>query len=263
MKKRFQVRSFIGVLCLVSVLFVSTAPDAAAQQKLRPEPRYRVLVFSKTAGFRHASIPDGIAAIWRLGDANGFSVDATEDPSVFNDSFLDRYRVVVFLSTTGDILNPSQQRAFESWIKRGNGFVGIHAAADTEYEWPWFGELVGGYFKSHPKQQDATVNVEDREHLSTKHLPARWNRFDEWYNYRENPRGRVHVLASLDEKSYEGGSMEGDHPIAWYREFDGGRAWYTGMGHTEVSFVEPEFVRHILGGIEWAAGSVALNTPSE
>jgi type 1 glutamine amidotransferase len=237
------------------LLFSSLGISDARAQDAPKEPRYRVLVFSKTTGFRHTSIPDGIAAVWRLGDQNNFAVDATEDSSVFTTDFLNRYDVVVFMSTTGDILNRQQEMAFENWIRQGGGFVGVHAAADTEYDWPWFGELVGGYFKSHPAQQDADIVVEDRTHLSTKHLPERWRRWDEWYNYRENPRGTVNVLASLDESSYEGGEMSGDHPIAWYREFDGGRAWYTGLGHTEASFVEPEFMQHVLGGIEWAAGS--------
>lgn len=243
----------LGVLIfLVLGGLMATACQAQNQPK---EPRYRVLVYSKTAGFRHSSIPDGIAAIWRMGEKNNFAVDASEDPTIFNDDILSRYRVIVFMSTTGDILNPEQQAAFERWFRKGNGFVGVHAAADTEYEWPWFGEMVGGYFKSHPQQQEADVVVEDKNHPSTAHLPDRWHRFDEWYNYRQNPRGKVHVLCTLDEKTYKpGNDAMTDHPISWYREFDGGRSFYTGMGHTEKSFVEAEFVQHVLGGIEWAAG---------
>jgi type 1 glutamine amidotransferase len=250
------VAILLGCIGVMSV----GAVTAQAQQTQR-EPRFRVLVFSKTAGFRHTSIPDGIAAIWRLGEQNNFAVDASEDATLFDPDVLSRYKVVIFLSTTGDILTPGQQAAFEQFIKSGGGFVGIHAAADTEYDWPWFGELVGGYFKSHPEQQDAVVIVEDREHLSTRHLPERWQRWDEWYNYRQNPRGKVNVLASMDESSYKSGEQQDDHPIAWYHEFDGGRAWYTGMGHTEASFTEPEFMQHVLGGIEWAAGSTELQQP--
>ncbi len=254
--------SVIASLLCVLLFTAMLAPQTHAQNE-RKEPRFRVLVFSKTAGFRHSSIPDGIAAIWRLGDAHGFAVDATEDASVFDDGMLSRYKAIIFLSTTGDIFNPAQQGAFERWYKNGGGFVGIHAAADTEYEWPWFGELVGGYFKSHPEQQDAVINVEDRTHPSTRHLPEQWKRWDEWYNYRDNPRGKVKVLASLDEKSYKGGEMSGDHPIAWFHEYNGGRAWYTGLGHTEASFVEPEFLQHVLGGIEWAAGMVDVTPTSK
>jgi type 1 glutamine amidotransferase len=215
----------------------------------------RVLVFSRTAGFRHASIPDGVAAVRRLGAANGFGVDATEDAALFTDENLARYDAVIWLSTTGDVLDAGQQAAFERYI-RGGGYVGIHAAADTEYDWPWYGRLVGAYFLSHPRNQAATVDVTDRAHPSTAGLPERWRRFDEWYNFRTNPRGEVHVLATLDEKTYSpgDGAMGSDHPIAWCQNFDGGRAWYTGGGHTSKAYSEPLFLEHLLVGIETAAG---------
>ena len=217
---------------------------------------FKVLVFSKTEGWRHASIPAGISAIEQLGLNNNFTVDATEDASVFTLSNLVNYDVVIFLSTTGDILNTAQQEAFEAYIRQGGGFVGIHAASDTEYSWPWYGQLVGAYFDSHPEIQTATIEVADRVHPSTKHLPEYWDRTDEWYNYKENPRGKVHVLATLDEDSYSGGNMGYDHPIAWMHEFDGGRSWYTGGGHTNESFSEPDFLEHILGGILYASGEI-------
>lgn len=219
-----------------------------------PAEPFRVLVYSRTAGFRHDSIPDGIAAITSMGDENGFKVDATEDPEKFTDDNLDQYAVVVFLSTTGDVLGDEQEKAFERFIAKGRGYVGIHAAADTEYDWPWYGELVGGYFKSHPAIQPADIHVEDHNHPSTKHLPDIWHRVDEWYNYRQNPRGQVHVLLDLDESTYKNGEMGDDHPIAWYHKFGGGRAFYTGGGHTKESFTEPDFVKHMLGAIRWAAG---------
>src|SRR5690606_23560748 len=158
---------------------------------------------------------------------------------------------------TGDALNGQQQAAFEEYSQNGGGYAGIHAASDTEYDWPWYGGLVGAYFASHPPgTPTATVVVEDPAHPSTHHLPAQWERTDEWYSFRDNPRGRVHVLASLDESSYNVGShaMGHDHPIAWCHNYDGGRSWYTGGGHTEASFSEPEFVQHILGGLRTAAG---------
>jgi type 1 glutamine amidotransferase len=215
---------------------------------------FDVLVFSKTEGFRHNSIEVGVSAIQTLGEQHDFGVDATEDASVFTAENLQGYDVVMFLNTTGNVLNGAQQDAFEGFIQQGGGFVGVHAASDTEYEWPWFGQLVGAYFDSHPRIQQATVLVEDTTHVSTKHLPVQWQRTDEWYNYSENPRGKVHVLASLDESSYRGGNMGEDHPIAWMHEFDGGRAWYTGGGHTKESYAEPAFLVHILGGIRYAAG---------
>jgi type 1 glutamine amidotransferase len=213
-----------------------------------------VLVFSKTAGFKHDSIPAGIAAIRSLGRANGFSVAATEDAKAFTPKRLRRFDAVVFLSTTGNVLAPRQQRAFRSYIRHGGGWAGIHSAADTEYDWPFYGRLLGAYFESHPAIQPATIDVNDRSHPSTGHLPARWTRTDEWYDFRSNPRGAVYVLATVDESTYSGSRMGADHPIAWCHPFRGGRAWYTAGGHTVESYSEPTFRRHLLSGILWAAG---------
>ena len=227
-----------------------------------PPPRElpRVLVFSKTAGFRHDSIPDGVAALREIGAGDGkepaiFAIDPTEDAATFTPENLKRYACVVFLSTTGNVLDDAQQAAFEGYIRGGGGYAGIHAASDTEFEWPWYGKLVGAYFLTHPKIQPATIFVENRTHPSTRHLGDLWQRTDEWYVYRENPRPRVRVLMALDESSYQGGGMGGDHPIAWCHEYDGGRAWYTGGGHTKESFQEPLFRQHVEGGILWAAGA--------
>jgi type 1 glutamine amidotransferase len=215
----------------------------------------RILIFSKTAGFRHDSIEPGIAAIRSLGAANGFEVDATEESVLFTAANLGRYKAVVFLSTTGDVLNTEQQAAFMAYIHDGGGFVGIHAAADTEHGWSWYGDLVGAFFASHPAPAQARIRVEDRDHPSTRSLPDPWIRFDEWYDFQRNPRSQgVTVLLTLDEVSYPGGQMGNDHPIAWYHEFEGGRAWYTAGGHTEASFAEPAFLEHLLGGIRYAAG---------
>jgi cytochrome c len=221
------------------------------------QPRFAVLVFSKTSAFRHDSIPQGIAAIEALGADHGFSVDSTEDATRFTDTELARYKVVVFLSTTGDILDPGQKAVFERYIRSGGGYVGIHSASDTEYQWAWYGRLVGAYFASHPVIQRATVRIEDPSHPSTKGLPAAWERTDEWYNFRSNPRGAAHILATVDETTYSGGKMGADHPIAWCQQIDGGRGWYTAMGHTSESYAEPLFRLHLLGGIESAAGVAA------
>lgn len=215
---------------------------------------FKVLVFSKTAGFRHSSIPDGIQMLRELGTNSQFTVDATEDATQFNDTNLAPYQVVVWLCTTGDVLDANQQAAFERYIRNGGGYVGIHSASDTEYSWPWYGQLVGAYFANHPAIQTATIKVADRVHPSSAPLPERWVRNDEWYNFQSNPRGRVHVLMTLDEKTYAPGSgaMGFDHPIAWCQEYEGGRAWYTGGGHTSVSYSEALFRAHVLGGMEWA-----------
>jgi uncharacterized protein (TIGR03437 family) len=240
--------AIIGVTFLILAALLPGATDPVAQSQTA------ILVFSKTLGFRHDSIPDGIAAMVQLGLANGFVVDATEDGSLFNDANLARYRSVVFLSTTGDVLDATQQAAFERYLQNGGGFVGIHSASDTEYGWPWYGGLVGAYFQGHPDIQPARVRIEDRLHPSTSGLPAEWDRTDEWYNFQTNPRGRVKVLADLDEKTYVGGTMGADHPIAWCQFYGGGRAWYTAGGHTTQSYSEPLFRLHLLGAIQFAAG---------
>ena len=218
---------------------------------------YKVLVFSKTSGFRHASIPDGRAMLQQLGATNNFTVDFTEDAAAFSYTNLAQYKAVVWLCTTGDVLDAAQQTAFEQYIRNAGGFVGIHSASDTEYTWPWYGQLVGAYFSSHPPGTVlATIKVADPVHPSTITLPRRWSRVDEWYNFQSNPRGKAHVLATLDETTYAPGTgaMGFDHPIAWCRNFDGGRAWYTALGHTSTSYSEDTFRQHVLGGIEWASG---------
>jgi cytochrome c len=215
----------------------------------------RVLVFSRTKGFRHASIPDGVAAVQALGTAHGFAVEATEDATAFSDQSLGRFAGVVFMSTTGDVLDSTQQAAFQRFIRGGKGFVGVHAASDTEYDWPWFGQLVGAYFKSHPAVQQAKLDVRDRTHLATKCLPAVWNRRDEWYDFRAQPPADATILLTIDETSYSGGTMGAVHPMAWARTFDGGRTFYTELGHTSEGFKEQAFLDHLAGGILWAMGA--------
>lgn len=212
-----------------------------------------VLVFSKTNGYRHASIPKGIDAIKLLGEKNNFSVDATEDSLVFTAENLAKYKAVIFLNTTGNVLGEAEQAAFQNYIQKGGGFVGVHSATDCEYDWPWYVKLVGANFLSHPEQQVAKLQVKNKSHLSTKHLPDTWERKDEWYNFK-NINPDVKVLITLDENSYKGGSNGATHPMAWYHEYDGGKVFYTGMGHTDESFKEPAFLQHLLGGIRYVLG---------
>ncbi|GAB4016895.1 ThuA domain-containing protein [Spirosoma koreense] len=217
----------------------------------------KVLVFSKTKGWHHTSIPVGIAAVQQLGSANGFGVDTTTNSALFTDDNLKQYAAVIWLSTTGNVLNGEQQAAFERYIQAGGGYVGVHAAADTEYDWPWYGKLMGAFFTSHPHNPNvrkATVDVINKALPATSMLPDRWERTDEWYNYRSFYTG-INVLAELDENTYEGGTNGAHHPISWYHEFDGGRAFYTGGGHTVESFSEPLFLSHLLGGIKYAIGN--------
>jgi type 1 glutamine amidotransferase len=236
---------------------------------------FRALIFSRTAAFRHTEcIPQGTVAIAQMAARKGFSVDATENPGAFTDENLAKYDVVIWLCTTGDVLNDDQQAAFERYIRAGHGYVGIHSASDTEYDWAWYGGLVGAYFRDHPgvagvnqQFQTATVDVEDRHTAATRRLPARWTREDEWYNFRTNPRDSVHVLLSMDESTYDprgysqpGGSPPmGDHPIAWCHRYDGGRAFYSALGHKGEYWHEPLLLSHVLGGIEMAAGRAPFN----
>ncbi|HLL43677.1 MAG TPA: ThuA domain-containing protein, partial [Segetibacter sp.] len=215
-----------------------------------------VLVFTKTKGYRHASIPSGVAAIIKLGKENNFSVESTSDAGYFIKERLKKYAAVIFLSTTGEVLNKNQQVAFERYIRAGGGFVGIHSATDTEYDWPWYNKLVGAYFANHPKLQTATIKVIDKNHPSTFFLPDKWKRFDEWYNFKSVQRG-IKILTRLDETTYTGGTMGGNHPFAWYHHFDGGRAFYTAGGHTKESYSDGLFLRHLLGGIVYAMGKNA------
>jgi cytochrome c len=209
----------------------------------------KVLVFSKTAGFRHKSIGVGKLAIMKLGQENGFAVDTTEDAGKFTENNLKQYGAVIWLSTTGNVLDEAQQAQFERYIQAGGGYMGIHAAADTEYDWPWYNQLAGAYFLNHPKQQNAEIDIIDKSHPATKMLPDVWKRFDEWYSYKSISPD-IKVLGKLDEKTYEGGKNGDNHPFIWYHDFDGGKAFYTGAGHTDESYSDAMFLQHILGGIK-------------
>lgn len=218
-----------------------------------------ILVFSKTAGWRHDSIPAGIAALQKLAEEHQFTVVASEDSSLFTDAGLSQFNAIVFLNTTLDVLDENQELAMERYIQAGGGFVGIHAAADTEWEgdWFWYRNLVGAVFKDHPNKpsnvQQATVNFVDKKHLSTEALPDSISVEDEWYNYRDMYEF-INVVAKVDESTYQGGGHGHDHPISWYHDYDGGRAFYTGMGHTSESFSNPELLKHLLGGMTYAVG---------
>jgi type 1 glutamine amidotransferase len=213
----------------------------------------RALVYTRTTRYRHDSIPAGIAALRELGRDGGFEVDATEEPSAFRPGNLDAYRVVVFLSTSGDVLDEEGRTAFEEWVRGGGGFVGVHLAAGTERDWDFFGELVCARFTRHPQYQPAVVTVEDQRHPATAHLPAQWPFTDEWYEFDANPRGRVRMLASVDERCYQGGTMGPDHPLVWCHENCGGRAFYTAVGHDASAFADPAFRAHLEGALTWAA----------
>jgi type 1 glutamine amidotransferase len=243
----------------VTIALLAAPAPAAAED---------VLVFTKTEGFRHESIPDGVAMIRELGAANGFAVTDTVDAATFTAEGLAPYEAVVFLSTNREVLDAGQQAALEEYVRNGGGWAGIHSASDTEYDWPFYGEVLlgGAWFRSHPPIQPAAVEVEDASHPSTRDLPARWTRSDEWYAFTANPRGRARVLLRIDESSYDAGTsaMGPDHPVAWCRSVARGRSWYTALGHTRESYAEPELRRHVLGGILTVAGRLPADcTPRE
>lgn len=287
------MKQFLLLLLLATALF--------SLSSCGPEPK--VLVFTKTSGYRHASIEAGVQAIQTLADEHGFEVVATEDSAHFTEENLQQYAAVVFLNTSGDALNNWQQADFQRYIEAGGGFVGIHSAAATEYGWPWYGRLVGAWFDTHPEIQPGTVSVVGEEHPATKGIPADWKPTDEWYNYRPVPpsdkvivevpkplgntpekdslaklvnnvvpsaawtfdpkkgflEANVQVLLNLEESAYKGGNHGSNHPISWCHEFEGGRAFYTGMGHGVDSYADPVFLRHLLGGIRYAMGKGKLD----
>jgi type 1 glutamine amidotransferase len=271
------VRFLVAVVVAVGLAGAVGPAAAATGSAASGHPRFSALVFSKTAAFRHDSIPAGVAAIQQLGAQHNFRVDATEDAAAFTDANLARYDVVIWLSTTGDVLTDAQQAAFERYIRAGGGYAGIHAASDTEYDWAWYGGLVGAYFRDHPglvnpQFQTATVKVLGRGTAATRPLPRRWEREEEWYNFRTNPRDTVRVLAEVDERTYDprgysvpGGSpgMGRHHPISWCQSYDGGRAFYTAMGHKPEYYSEPLLLAHLLGGIRMAAGVAPFNCGPE
>jgi len=259
MRRPLHVLLLAAMVLALLPLQVALGNSASAAPEEETAPRFKALVFSKVNGFEHESRPYGVAALQKLATENNFEVVASDDAANFTDETLAQYDVVVFNNTNsrnGPILDANQRAAFERYIQAGGGYMGIHSASGTEYDWAWYGELMGAFFKVHPAIQDVEVEVDDRVHPSTKDLPQVFTRNEEPYDFVANPRGNVHVLASFDSNSYNGDTMGADHPISWCQNYDGGRSWYTGMGHNPSAYSEPLFLKHLLGGIEWSAGAV-------
>lgn len=243
--------------CLISLLLFSCGAEQGENAEEATPEKTSLLIFSKTNGYRHKSISAGQAAIKTIGAQANYDLTFSEDSTLFTDENLAKYAAVVFLNTTGDILGAAEEVAFEKYINNGGGFVGIHAAADTEYDWEFYNGLVGAYFESHPNDPnvlEAVVNCTNKNHASTAHLPDAWTRSDEWYNYK-SIQPNLKVLLELDETTYEGGTNGDFHPIAWYHEQGKGRAFYTGGGHTDETYAEDLFLKHLAGGIEYAVGN--------
>jgi type 1 glutamine amidotransferase len=243
-------------LTVVLVFAAGSLPlMSSAESSAWPEifSRPKVLIFCKTNGYHHASIAAGTVAIRKLGEQNGFDVDVTTDSAKFRYKILKKYKALIFLSPTGTVFGPEEEKGLRQYISHGGGFVGIHAATDCEYNWQWYGDLVGGYFKSHPKQQQANILVIDKDNPATKGIPETWSRWDEWYNFKYlNPN--LHILMKIDEKSYTGGENGDNHPMVWYHEYEGGRSFYTELGHTDESFADPLYLGMLLAGIQYAMG---------
>lgn len=266
--KKLSIKRLGAICLLVSTCCVLIACGKSAEETQSVEvnklfdadiTNARVLVFSKTEGWRHDSIPAGIAALEKMAQENNFTVVATEDAKIFTDAELSKFNAIVFLNTTSDVLNESQEIAMERFIQAGGGFVGIHSAADTEWEgdWYWYRNLLGAVFRSHPNEpsnvQNARVDVINDQHLATQGLPETILLDDEWYDYRDFYSLKKDLL-KVDESTYMGG-LHGDyHPIAWYQEYDGGRSFYTGLGHTSEMFSNSYFLHHLLGGLKYAVG---------
>lgn len=259
MRNLTKINQLTGRL-LVGMMAVTMLAGVVCLSFTKAKPK--ILVFSKTMGFHHASIKVGNIAIQKLGAENNFDVDTTTDASKFTIANLKQYSAIVFLSTTGmaaQLFTEDEKDALVQYIKQGGGYMGIHAATDCCYDWQWYGNLSGGYFLGHPAQQEAVVDVVDAKNISTKHLPKEWKRKDEWYSYKFLAPD-LHILLKLDEKTMnydpknEKLKMGANHPLAWYHEFDGGRAFYTELGHTDESYADPLYLQHILGGIEYAMG---------
>lgn len=246
------MKKFATLTCLILIVVFSS---------LAQDKKLNVLVFSKTSGFRHNSISSGLKMMSDLAQERKWILTATENAELFTPEFLNTFDVVVFLNPTQNVLDELQQKNFEAFMANGKGFVGIHAAADCEYDWAWYGELIGAFFKTHPPAQTGTVIIENSDHPTMAPFKGMksYRTFDEWYTFKENPRAKVHVLASLDETSLNEATLKddkwkmGDHPLIWYTETDNRRSFYTGFGHTPESFQDPKIKEHIGCAVDWVA----------
>ncbi|MFE2554818.1 ThuA domain-containing protein [Streptomyces sp. NPDC059352] len=215
-------------------------------------PTADVLIYTRTAGYRHDSIPAGAAALAGIARERGWSAKATEDPAAFTPERLAGCAAVVLLSTTGNVLTPEGRAAFEAYLRGGGALLAVHAAANAEPDWPFYGELLGTRFDGHPEIQPGTVLVDTHDHPATAPLPGRWAWTDEWYNFTANPRGSgVRVLARADESSYRGGTLGDDHPLVWCRGVDRGRVFFTALGHASEAYDDPAFRAHLGGALTW------------
>lgn len=244
----------LRLLLVVTLLMIGSS--------LYAQKQFKALMVTTTRGWHHEALHSAVLAIQQLGVRNNFDVTLWEDPNGFTDKYLSQFAVVIFVHTTGNIFDSAQQKVMERFIQSGKGYVGIHSASDTEYDWDWYTKLVGRMFRIHPVVQTARLKVLDDKFPGINGFGNGRLWTDEWYEFGpENITGLNYVL-SVDESSYEpkvdwgrakGEGMGSLHPISWYHNFDGGRAFYTALGHVPTTFSEPDFLNHLLGGIRWAA----------
>jgi len=242
----FKYSLKICLLCLM--LIASRAPSLQAQEKPR------VLVYVKVTGYAHASIPDGIKAVEKIAAENNFIADTTSKNTDFTEDNLKRYAAIVFISTNANTLDTAQRIEFERYIEAGGGFMGIHGASTGGKGWPWYVKLVGAQFVSHPEPKEGVLHVENADNESTRQYPDHMTWKDEWYNFT-NIQSGLNLLLFVDEDSYVGGINGRKHPIAWYHDFDGGRSFYTALGHFSYHYTDVLFVKHIEGGLKYAMGN--------
>lgn len=245
-------RHWLDKLVMVMIVLVWMGCKKSSEPEASKAPVH-ILIYSKTKAFRHECIEPGGTALQTYFQSKGVLTTMTEDSTVFHPDRLKAFDAVMFFQTTGNVLDSIQQVYFQQYIRSGKGYAGIHAAADTEYDWPWYGQLVGAYYSGHPDIQQGTLVKRDTSHPACKHLPDRWTRTDEWYNFKTAP-ANVNVLLSIDETTFQGGTMNNEHPMSWYHTYDGGRSFYTALGHTVESYRDTMFLEHILQGVKWAAG---------
>lgn len=239
------------------LLFCLLLASAVFSQK-----QFKALLITATQGWHHESLHYGVVALKDLAQKQEFTLDVFQNPKSFTDENLKQYNVVIFLNTTGNVFDSAQQRVMERFVQSGKGFVGIHSASDTEYDWPWYTRLVGRMFRIHPPVQTARLQVKDESFPGLQAFAngALWT--DEWYDFGpEQSKGLQYILA-VDESSYnpkaktpsvETTGMGAFHPVAWYQLFDGGRSFYTALGHLPANYSDAGFLQHLYAGIRWAA----------
>jgi type 1 glutamine amidotransferase len=244
---------------MVMVFVLGFIQVASAQKSYEKS----ILIYTKNGeGYVHENIAASVTALEKICEEEGIRTEVSDQPAVFTRENLERFDALVFSNSNNEGFDSQAQReAFQGFIRRGGGFAASQSATATERDWPWYWALVGGKFLRHPPYQEFDVVVTDRTHESTRHLPARWSISDEcYYSYHLNPD--IHILLSVDlntiedeeKEVYPGETFGHFFPLSWCHEFEGGRQWYTALGHDSEFYQDPLFVEHLRGGLRWILG---------